>query len=70
MENNELFLTKEEIIQLKIIELKCKLKASDYKAIKYAEGLISEEEYQPIKEERQKLRDQINKLESALPLLF
>lgn len=42
------------------------LRASDYKAIKYAEGLISAEEYEPIKAERQALRDKINELEEML----
>lgn len=45
-----------------IQELQQQLAATDYKAIKYAEGLISEEDYQPIKEQRQALRDQINQL--------
>ena len=42
------------------------LRASDYKAIKYAEGLITAEEYEPIKAERQSLRDRINELEAML----
>ena len=42
------------------------LRASDYKAIKYAEGLISAEEYEPIKEARQELRNKINELEKQL----
>ena len=47
----------------RISELKSLLSATDYKAIKYAEGLISEEEYAPIKSQRQAYRDEINKLE-------
>ena len=43
--------------QFQIDLLKKKLSDTDYKAIKYAEGLISEEEYAPIKTERQHLRD-------------
>ena len=43
--------------------LKHKLQESDYKAIKYAEGILTEEEYAPIKAERQALRDEINRLE-------
>ena len=50
-------------IEEQIFELKQKLESSDYKAIKYAEGWISEEEYAPIKAERQALRDKINELE-------
>ena len=51
---------------IKIFLLKTKLQQTDYKAIKYAEGLISEEDYAPIKAERQHLRDQINELEASL----
>ena len=46
--------------------LKSQLSESDYKAIKYAEGWISEEDYAPIKAERQALRDRINELEDSL----
>ena len=48
-----------------IAQLKAKLEASDYKAIKFAEGWLSETEYAPIKAERQALRDKINTLEKA-----
>lgn len=51
---------------IKIFLLKTKLQQTDYKAIKYAEGLISEEDYAPTKAERQHLRDQINELEASL----
>ena len=40
---------------------------TDYKAIKFAEGLISDEEYQPIKEQREEWRRQINEYEALLP---
>ena len=43
------------------------LKLTDYKAIKFAEGLISDEEYQPIKEQREEWRRQINDYEALLP---
>lgn len=46
-----------------IERLKDELHASDYKAIKHSEGLISDEDYQPIKEERQSIRAEINKVE-------
>lgn len=46
-----------------IERLKDALHASDYKAIKHSEGLISDEDYQPIKEERQSIRAEINKVE-------
>lgn len=43
--------------------LKKKLSNTDYKAIKYAEGQLTEEEYGPIKQERQSWRNRINELE-------
>lgn len=46
--------------------LKAELASTDYKAIKYAEGWISEEEYAPIKAVRQAIRDEINLLETQL----
>ena len=46
--------------------LKSQLSATDYKAIKYAEGWLSEEDYAPIKAERQAIRDKINALEAEL----
>lgn len=51
--------------ETQIASLKQQLSATDYKAIKYAEGWISEEDYTPIKAERQALRDRINALELA-----
>lgn len=42
------------------------LAASDYKAIKHSEGLISDDEYAPIKTERQSLRDKINEIDGKL----
>ena len=45
-----------------IARLKELLARSDYKAVKYAEGLISEEDYAPIKAQRQLWRDEINAL--------
>lgn len=47
----------------KIWDLKQQLAQTDYKAIKYAEGWISEADYAPIKAERQKIRDEINRFE-------
>ena len=49
-----------------ILEYKQKLKETDYKAIKYAEGLISETDYAPIKAERENYRKAINSLEISL----
>ena len=42
---------------------------SDYKAIKYAEGCYTIEEYEPIKNERQSYRNRINELEKELNIL-
>ena len=53
----------------KINELKRKLSATDYKAIKYAEGLISEEEYASIKAERESYRVQIREAEDQIKIL-
>ena len=47
----------------RINQLKRNLADTDYKAIKYAEGFISEEEYAPIKAQRQEWREEINRLE-------
>lgn len=49
-----------------IRQLKQQLADTDYKAIKYAEGWISAEDYAPIKAERQAIRIRINELEGAL----
>jgi hypothetical protein len=49
--------------QEQIAALKQQLTDTDYKAIKYAEGWITEADYAPIKAERQALRGQINALE-------
>lgn len=51
-----------------IIKLKRKLAKTDYKAIKYAEGLISEQDYAETKAQRQAWRDEINRLESESEL--
>lgn len=51
---------------IKIQLLKKQLADSDYKALKYAEGFITDEEYAPIKAARQKIREEINRLEKEL----
>lgn len=51
---------------LKILALKDELQKSDYKAIKYSEGWLTEEEYAETKAERQRIRDEINRLEQEL----
>lgn len=50
----------------RINELKQQLANTNDKAIEYAEGWLSEEEYEPIRLARQKLRDEINELESLI----
>ena len=50
----------------RIAKLKSELAKTDYEAIKYAEGVMSEEEYAPIKAQRQAWRAEINSLEEEL----
>ena len=47
-------------------ELHNNLIATDYKALKYAEGVISEEEYASVKLLRQSWRNEINKIEKEI----
>lgn len=49
-----------------IVKVKEQLKETDYKAIKFAEGWISEEDYAPVKALRQALRERINTLEQTI----
>ena len=49
-----------------IAELKKKLADTDYMAIKYAEGVLSEKEYAEMKAQRQAWRDRINELEALI----
>ena len=56
----------EHIIIPQINALKEELAALDHKALKFAEGLITAEDYEPIKVERQAIRDKINDLEAML----
>lgn len=48
---------------VKIERLKAELAESDYKAIKYAEGWLSDDEYAPFKAERERIREMIRELE-------
>ena len=63
-------MTAEEIAELQptveqqIASLKQNLVDTDYKAIKFAEGVISAKDYAEIKALRQSWRDEINRLES------
>lgn len=58
--------TEKQLAQREIGRLKQKLNNTDYQAIKYAEGLISEYDYAQIKMQRQEWRNQINRLETIL----
>lgn len=49
-----------------ILDLKYRLQKTDYKAIKYSEGWLTDEEYAETKAERQRIRDEINRLEQKL----
>ena len=55
--------TEEELKQQRIAELKQLLADTDYKAIKYGEGLLTDEQYAETKAQRQAWRDEINELE-------
>lgn len=66
-------MTEEEIAEIEISsipfeieQLKLQLAETDYKAIKYAEGLLTDEEYADTKAQRQKWRNKINELEAKL----
>lgn len=50
----------------KISQLKQYLSDTDYKAIKFAEGELTEEEYAETKTQRKSWREEINKLEEEL----
>lgn len=50
----------------RIVELKALLAGTDYKAIKYSEGVVSEEEYAETKALRIAWRAEINQLEAEL----
>ncbi len=49
-----------------IAELKKQLLDTDYKALKYAEGAISDADYADIKAQRQAWRDEINRIEAEV----
>ena len=58
-----------EQYQSEIIDLKKYLSDTDYKAIKYAEGEITESDYQEVKSQRHDARVRINELESMIEQL-
>ena len=51
---------------LRILALKDELQKTDYKAIKYSEGWLTAEEYAKTKAERQRIREEINRLEQEI----
>ena len=55
-----------EKYQSEIVELKKYLVDTDYKAIKFAEGEITESDYQEVKSQRHDARVRINELESLI----
>lgn len=54
------------LIESEIAVRKQKLAASDYQALKFAEGELTAEEYAEAKAQRQTWRDEINALEAEL----
>lgn len=54
--------------QAKISELKAELAATDYKCLKFVDGALGEEEYAPVREYRQTLRDKINAVQMLVDL--
>ena len=50
----------------KIFRLKQNLSHTDYHALKFSDGALTEEEYAPIRAERQSWRDEINRLEEEI----
>jgi 5-bromo-4-chloroindolyl phosphate hydrolysis protein len=62
-------MTDRELTQEKseqIMQLRGQLHNTDYKAIKYAEGELTEEEYAPIREQRKAWRNEINALRAEI----
>lgn len=53
----------------RITELKNKLSQTDYQAIKYAEGALTEEEFSETKQKRASWRAEINALEEELCIM-
>ena len=64
--NNPNYIENRYEIEAEINEYKKLLSDSDYKAIKYAEGILTEEEYAETKQQRQEWREKINELEKII----
>lgn len=54
---------KQKVQYAQIAELKAQLVDTDYKALKYSDGSLTEEEYALIRKQRQAWRDAINEIE-------
>ena len=63
---NNINIGKRKAIKKRIEELKQLLSSTDYQAIKYAEGELTEEEYSQMKNQRKQWRLEINNLEIEL----
>lgn len=61
--------TEKDKLNQELWNLKAELQTSDYRAIKFAEGWYTEEEYAPYKAERQGLRDEINAVQAKIDAL-
>ena len=59
-----------EKLESDIRAYKLLLNDSDYQALKYAEGVLSEEDYLEIKLDRQRYRNKINELEAEIKRLM
>lgn len=55
-----------EVIEAEINGYKILLEQTDYKALKHADGVMPDEEWEPVKEQREKLRAKINACEAEL----
>lgn len=58
----EKVITEEEKAQTRIAELKSLLESTDYQSLKYSEGELTFEEFEPIRLQRKAWREEINKL--------
>nr|DAM24954.1 MAG TPA: hypothetical protein [Caudoviricetes sp.] len=55
-----------EAIEAEINGYKQLLEQSDYKALKHADGVMTDEEWEPVKAQREELRAKINACEAEL----
>lgn len=62
------FVAERNKAQSRISELMMNLNRTDYKSIKHSEGLISDEDWEPVGKERMAWRAEINELQSKYDL--